>query len=73
MVARRGNMPCPAAGTQFPSLILAPLEEHSKKPDIFADMIADMFPGVARLEMFARTFCTGWTSHGNQLDQAIAA
>jgi N6-adenosine-specific RNA methylase IME4 len=73
MVGRRGNMPCPPPGTQFPSLIHAPLEEHSKKPDIFADMIAAMFPGVARIEMFARKFRTGWTSQGEELDKAMAA
>jgi N6-adenosine-specific RNA methylase IME4 len=70
MVARRGKMPCPAPGTQFPSLILAPVREHSEKPDIFADMIEAMFPNCARLEMFARRPRAGWTSHGNELVEA---
>lgn len=67
MVATRGAIPCPAPGEQFPSVIFAPRGEHSAKPEIFYEMLEALFPNVARLEMFARTLRTGWTSHGNEL------
>jgi hypothetical protein len=35
-------------------------------------MIASMFPGVALLEMFARRFRTGWTSHGDGLPTGVS-
>ena len=50
----KGNVPAPAPGTQFPSVIEARVGEHSEKPECFAEMIEEMFPSVRPLEMFAR-------------------
>jgi N6-adenosine-specific RNA methylase IME4 len=81
LIGTRGKIAAPAPGEQFESLILPWLEiddggrptilagpfEHSEKPDVFAEMIEAMFPGVARLEMFARKHRAGWTAHGVEL------
>jgi len=39
LVATRGNVPAPAPGTQYASVITASATEHSAKPAIFAEMI----------------------------------
>jgi N6-adenosine-specific RNA methylase IME4 len=36
------------------SVVEAPVEEHSKKPDIFYDTIERMYPSCKYLELFAR-------------------
>jgi N6-adenosine-specific RNA methylase IME4 len=63
----RGKMRAPARGTQFPSVLLAPRRRHSEKPDEVAGMLERMFPGVPRLEMFARTRRPGWDSWGDEV------
>jgi N6-adenosine-specific RNA methylase IME4 len=68
MVGARGVIPAPAPGTQFPSIIEAPVGKHSEKPAVFAEMIETMFPTVAKLEMFARAPRAGWDSWGAEAD-----
>jgi N6-adenosine-specific RNA methylase IME4 len=42
--------------------------EHSKKPDVFYDIIERMYPGRTRIEMFARGKPRpGWTAWGNEV------
>jgi N6-adenosine-specific RNA methylase IME4 len=69
MLGVRGNVPAPAPGTQFPSVIDAPVGLHSEKPDEFAEMIERMFPNVPKLEMFARHPRLGWDVWGNECSQ----
>ena len=66
LVGVRGEVPAPAPGTQFPSVIRAPLGEHSAKPAAFAEMIEDMFPSVPAIELFARGARLGWDVWGNE-------
>jgi N6-adenosine-specific RNA methylase IME4 len=56
----------PAPGTQFPSVIRAPLGEHSAKPAAFAEMIEEMFPSLPALGLFARGPRLGWDVWGNE-------
>ena len=44
-----------------------PVEEHSKKPDAFQEMINRVFPKARKLEVFARRELPGWTCMGNEL------
>ena len=45
---------------------------HSKKPDLFRDMITRRFPSsMSRLEMFARVETPGWQVFGNQVDNSV--
>jgi N6-adenosine-specific RNA methylase IME4 len=73
LIATRGAVPCPAPGTQYPSVIRAPTGDHSEKPEIFAKMIEDYFPTTPKLEMFARKPRDGWDSWGNEVIEAEAA
>jgi N6-adenosine-specific RNA methylase IME4 len=86
VVATRGSIPCPAPGLNWPAEIEAPWEGHSRKPEVFADMIADYFPNLPKLEMFYRAFddpdaerarrarreAAGWHVFGNEAEEAAA-
>lgn len=47
----------------------APVREHSRKPDEFADDLDRLFGDVPRVELFARRRRAGWDSWGNQVDR----
>lgn len=46
------------------SVVLAPREAHSKKPDIVRDNIVTMMGDVPRIELFARQWPKGWSIWG---------
>lgn len=48
-------------------LIISPVEEHSKKPDIVRDKIVELMGDLPRLEMFARQETDGWDVWGNEV------
>jgi N6-adenosine-specific RNA methylase IME4 len=73
LIGRRGDVPAPAPGDQYPGVIEAPVGRHSEKPDIFAEHIARLFPNVPKLEMFARAVRPGWSVWGNEAPTAEAA
>ena len=66
LVGVRGEVPAPAPGTQFSSVIHAPVGEHSAKPPAFAEMIEELFPNLPALELFARGPRLGWDTWGNE-------
>jgi len=67
LIGVKGHVPAPAPGEQWPSVAAeARAEEHSRKPDVFAELIEMMFPNLPKLEMFARRSRPGWTSWGNE-------
>jgi N6-adenosine-specific RNA methylase IME4 len=72
LIATRGSVPAPAPGEQPPSVISADIAEHSRKPDVFAEIIAQMFPNACPLEMFARQPRAGWDVWGNETTGAGA-
>jgi N6-adenosine-specific RNA methylase IME4 len=49
------------------SVVVADIQEHSRKPDIFYDIIESMYPQQRYLELFARKTRTGWFSWGDEL------
>lgn len=51
------------------NLVVAPVREHSRKPDDLRADLERMYPGVARLELFARQTAPGWHVWGNQTDR----
>jgi N6-adenosine-specific RNA methylase IME4 len=71
LVGTKGYIPAPAPGTQWDSVMEAPRGDHSAKPDEFAEMIEQLFPHCARLEMFARTKRDGWDVWGNEVAIAV--
>jgi N6-adenosine-specific RNA methylase IME4 len=68
LVGVKGDVPAPAPGTQFPSVIEASVGKHSEKPEAFAAMIESLFPNIAKLEMFARAPRAGWDSWGAEAE-----
>jgi N6-adenosine-specific RNA methylase IME4 len=50
------------------SIIDAPVEEHSKKPDITRDRIVQLMGDLPRIELFARAETPGWDVWGNEVN-----
>jgi len=71
LVGVRGNIPAPAMGTQWHSLIEAPVGKHSAKPEKFLEMIEAYFPTLPKIELFRRgpPRC-GWDAWGNEAEAA---
>jgi N6-adenosine-specific RNA methylase IME4 len=84
IVATRGEIPCVAPGLNWPAEIDAPAEGHSRKPEVFADLVAAYFPNLPKLEMFYRALddpaaerlrrakreAVGWHVFGNEAEAA---
>lgn len=49
------------------SVVISPLERHSKKPDCVRDRIVELFGDVPRIELFARETAKGWDHWGNEV------
>lgn len=76
LVGRLGNgLPAPKPENKVSSVIVAPREEHSKKPEKVYDMLETMYPEFKDnfCELFARNTREGWLSWGNEVDNADAA
>jgi N6-adenosine-specific RNA methylase IME4 len=72
----------PAPRENRESVIEAPWEGHSRKPEVFADMIAAYYPTCPKLEMFYRALddpeaervrrakreANGWFFWGNEVE-----
>jgi N6-adenosine-specific RNA methylase IME4 len=67
LIGTRGQVPAPAPGQQYRQVIEATPARHSEKPAAVAEMIEDMFPSAALLEMFARAQRFGWQAWGNEV------
>jgi N6-adenosine-specific RNA methylase IME4 len=55
------------ASNYVSSVLIAPRERHSKKPDIVRDKIVELCGDVPRIELFARETVLGWDSWGNEV------
>jgi N6-adenosine-specific RNA methylase IME4 len=73
LIGTRGSPPCPAPGTQWDSLQLAPKGEHSVKPDLFMQMMEEYYPTLPKIELNARVQRPGWDWWGNPADMAEPA
>ena len=69
LVAKRGAFPCPKPAPFPDSVINAPQQEHSRKPEALQDRIDAVWPDHRKLEMFARRPRRGWELFGNQTDR----
>lgn len=49
LVGTKGKIPAPAMGTQFESVIDAPVGRHSEKPDVFYEIIERYFPTLPKI------------------------
>ena len=73
LVGRKGDIPVPAPGTQWASVVYAPVREHSRKPDEFYGLIETYFPSLPKIELNCRgTPRDGWDAWGNEVEAAAA-
>lgn len=73
LVGTKGNIPAPAPGTQWLSVIEAPIGRHSEKPEIFAEMIEEYFPNLPKCELNHRGAPRkGWVCWGNESEEIAA-
>lgn len=68
LICKRGNPPMPIPGTQFPSYFVAPVGEHSAKPDNLHEIFEAYFPHFTKIELNARRRRPGWDAWGNEAD-----
>lgn len=66
LIGTRGDIPAPAPGEQFRSVIEAPVGKHSAKPRVFAEMIMEMFPNMPAIYMFSQGPNEGFDAWGNE-------
>jgi N6-adenosine-specific RNA methylase IME4 len=70
LIGAGGEMRAPAVGARRPSVIKSPRREHSRKPDEAYEFIETMYPGLPRVELFARSARLGWDAWGNEMVEA---
>jgi N6-adenosine-specific RNA methylase IME4 len=74
LIGVRGNIPAPAMGTQWDSIVEAPVGEHSAKPPVFLQMLEEYYPNLKRIELNCRGPARpGWDAWGNEADAEVAA
>jgi N6-adenosine-specific RNA methylase IME4 len=71
-IATRGSF-VPQSDKLHKSIIRAEKTAHSRKPDVFYEIIESMYPKASKLELFARRPRDGWTSWGNELARRASA
>src|SRR6476660_7981826 len=67
LIGVRGKVPCPAPGTQWPSIICEKKRAHSQKPEQSYRLIESYFPNVPKIELNCRGAPRpGWDGWGNE-------
>lgn len=51
------------------SVVMAPVQKHSQKPDEVRERIVKLVGDVPRIELFARAAAPGWDCWGNEAPQ----
>lgn len=68
LVGTKGNVDVPAEADRVSSVLMAPRQEHSRKPPPKVyELIEQMYPNRHYLELFARNERQGWTAWGNDI------
>ena len=49
------------------SIVVAPVENHSKKPEEIRTRIVELMGDLPRIELFARQTAPGWDAWGNEI------
>jgi N6-adenosine-specific RNA methylase IME4 len=67
LVGTKGNIPAPAMGEQFASVMTIARKEHSAKPEQFLELIESYFPTLPKIELNRRgPPRPGWEAWGNE-------
>ncbi|MDY0633182.1 MT-A70 family methyltransferase [Pasteurella multocida] len=48
-------------------LVVEPIQDHSKKPDVVREKIVELMGDLPRIELFARNTTDGWDVWGNEV------
>jgi len=65
LLGTRGEIPCPAQGEQWDSVLEAPRRGHSEKPEIFLELVEYYWPNIPRIELNRRGPARpGWDAWG---------
>jgi N6-adenosine-specific RNA methylase IME4 len=64
LVGTRGDVPAPAPGTQWPSILSEAPGAHSAKPEGAYRLIEAYYPNLPRIELNARQARAGWEAWG---------
>jgi len=70
LLAFRGK-PIPPAVRNISAVLLSPRRQHSQKPEQQYENIELLYPGLAKIELFARERHPGWHVWGNDVDSDI--
>lgn len=73
LIAKRGTIPPPTAGTQPSSVYRERRGAHSAKPIHYYEMIEAAYPQLPKIELFCRSPRDGWSVWGNQSEAENAA
>lgn len=66
LIGTRGQVPAPAPGTQFDSIIVETARGHSVKPDRAYEIIEAHYPNLPKIELNARIARPGWVAWGKE-------
>jgi N6-adenosine-specific RNA methylase IME4 len=66
LISKRGELAPPEPSNRPDSVLEAPRQEHSAKPVEYYSLIEQMYPGLPKIELFARGPREGWDTWGNQ-------
>lgn len=66
LIATRGSF-VPNITSLPKSIVCVEKDKHSRKPDVFYEIIESLYPNAKRLELFARRKREGWESWGNEV------
>jgi N6-adenosine-specific RNA methylase IME4 len=73
LVGIKGDIPAPAMGEQFASVMTIARKEHSAKPEQFLEMIEQYFPHLPKIELNRRGEPRpGWDAWGNEAELEAA-
>jgi N6-adenosine-specific RNA methylase IME4 len=70
LIATKGKC-TPQVRKLFDSVVSEVRTEHSKKPQVFRDIINTIYPNGNRIELFARQKTDGWDVWGNEVESDI--
>ena len=71
LVGTKGDIPAPAMGDQFASVMTIARKEHSAKPEQFLELIEQYFPNLPKIELNRRGPARpGWDVWGNEALEA---
>lgn len=63
LIGARG---APYFSRALPSIFDGEAREHSRKPEVFFDLVEDFAPKARRLDLFSRQSRPGWAAWGNE-------